>query len=477
MPSPVELYPLVVGWLQAIGVTPHPTALVALADLVTALLVHQSLRPSALMRALLSPQTVPARQRYTRVRRSWDRPWLTSAWLTPYLVRAVLALVTVGPVALATARTVAGAAVPVTLRGLLPSTPLHLALDSVRCGRWEVFTVGVVWYGRVLPVGWVALPYPWPKKQFTPTVCALLRQVAVAWPADVPAHLVADRAFPSQALFQTLRTVGWGWTLRLQARHWVTVHGQPQWARALLAGATVGAWTAYAGTFGSGPHAIPGQLVVGRGLVVLPAHQQTDGSLRHRAKQAARRRRHVASKHPRQAPDASVETDQWVLLFTSHPGPAMTCIPAATGSYRRRWATEGSYRDAQGGWDGQHGWDLEPVLTRLREAAYVERVVGLWALGTLLQAYVGQQLGLAMVPAPVATVVAQWTTTGRLSVWARGQFALQDRSGHLRDWLVATLTAGARRIAAAPPPTQPTVPPLLSAARHPTDIGRLQPAA
>src|SRR3989337_3038026 len=93
MPSPIALYPVVVVWLQTLGLTTHPTALVALAPLVTALLAHQSLRPSALMRALLSPIAVPAAQRYKRVRRSWDRPWLTSTWLTPYLVRAALALV------------------------------------------------------------------------------------------------------------------------------------------------------------------------------------------------------------------------------------------------------------------------------------------------------------------------------------------------------------------------------------------------
>ena len=329
-------------------------------------------------------------------------------------------------------------------------------------------------------MGWAVLPYPWPKGRFTPTVCALLRQVAASWPADVGAHLVADRAFPSHALFSTLRTVGWGWTLRLRARHWVTVGGQAQWARALLAGATVGAWTAYAGTYGSGPNAIPGHLVVGRGLVVLPAHQRTEGSLRQRAKQFARRQQHVASKHAGHAPDASVETDRWVILFTSHPGPAATCVPAATGSDRRRWSTESSYRDAQGGWDGQHGWDLEPVLTRARDAAHVERVVGLWALGTLLQTWVGQQLSLPTVPAPVAAVVAQWTTTGRLSVWARGQFALQDRSGHLREWLIATLTAGAQRVAAAPPPTQQLFPPLASrasGATRPAPPTRLRPAA
>ena len=472
MPSPRELYPLVVVWLQALGVAPHPAALVALADLVTALLVHQSLRPSALVRALLSPMAVPAAQRYRRVRRAWDREWLTPARLTPLLVRAALALVTVGPVALAAARTVAGSPVSPGLPGPPAGAPVHLALDSVRCGRWEVFTVGVVWYGRVLPVGWAVLPYPWPTGQFTPTVCALLRQVAAAWPAAVPAHLVADRAFPSRPFFQTLRTVGWGWTVRLQARSWVTVGGQRQWARALLAGARVGAWTLHAGTYGSGPQAIPGRLVVGRGLVVLPAHQRTAGSLRHRATQFARRQRHVASKHPHQAPDASPETDRWVILFTSHATTA-----AASGSYRLRWGTEGSYRDAQGGWDGQHGWDLAPVLTRARTAAPVERVVGLWALGTLVQTWVGQQVGLPTVPTPVAAVVAQWTTTNRLSVWARGQFALQDRSGHLRAWLIATLTAGAQRVAAAPPPGERTFPPLAGGVAPATPASRLLPAA
>ena len=218
MPSPMELYPLVVVWLQALGVTPHPTALVALADVVTALLAQQSLQPSAVMRALLSPMEVPARQRYKRVARSWDRPWLTSAWLTPSLVRAVLALVSMTPVALATASTVVGVAVPPSLLGALPGLPRHLALDSVRCGKWEVFTLGVVWYGRVLPVGWAVLPYPWPKGRFTPTVCALIRLVAAAWPADVRAHLVADRAFPSHAVLQTLRTVRWGCCRRCACR-------------------------------------------------------------------------------------------------------------------------------------------------------------------------------------------------------------------------------------------------------------------
>jgi hypothetical protein len=409
---------------------PRPVALVALAQLVTALLAGQSLRPSALARAFLSSPGVPARQRYKRVARSWDRPWLSPAWLSPRLVHAVLALVAPDPAGTRTA-------------GLT-----HLALDSVRCGPWEVFTLGVVWCGRVLPVGWAVLPYPWPKGRFTPTVCALLAQVARAWPTHGtrPVHLVADRAFGSRPLLDTLRTVGWGFTLRLRARHTVTIAGKRRVVRDLLATACVSSWSGHAAAYGSGPAALPGRLVIGRGLVVLPHHQRDAGSARHRALQHARRQRHLAGKHPGAAPDASRETDAWVVLFTSHP----TWL-AAVDSYRRRWATEGSYRDAQGGWDGRHGWDLEPVLTRLCVAVHVERVVGLWALGALLQTYVGHAAVQPATPPTVQRVVRQWTTTGRLSPWARGQFALTDRSGHLRPWLVATLLRGAAQLHCADP--------------------------
>jgi len=428
MLSPSELYPLVLQWLQALQLTPHPTAQPALAHLVSALLVGQSLRPSALMRTLLSPEPVPARQRYKRVRRTWARRWLTPAWLTPRLVRAALALVGPDPAPWPTA-------------GLT-----HLALDSVRCGRWEVFTLGVVWHGRVLVVGWAVLPYPWPKGRFTPTVCALLQQVAAAWPAERPAHLVADRAFPSRPLFQTLRQLGWGWTVRLRAKSWVTVAGQPQWVRALLGSAQVESWTAYTGAaYGSGPQALPGTLVVGRGLLVLPRHQRGPASLAARAKQQAKRRQHLASKHAGRT-DASAATDAWLVLFSSHP----TWL-AAQASYGRRWATEGSYRDAQGGWDGQHGWDLEPTVARLRTAAEVEALAGLWALGMLLQSWVGHQVGQPGAPLLVRAVRAEWTTSGRLSLWARGRLALTEPSGRLRPWLRATLNGGARRLAAAPP--------------------------
>jgi hypothetical protein len=433
MLTPVEVYPLVVEWLQALGGPAHRAAQGALAQVVTALLIGQSLRSTALMRALLSLEGGSARQGYRRVARAWTRPWLAPAWLPPRLVRAAVALVPPdgpGPTA-----------------GLR-----HVAVDSVRCGRWEVFTLGLVWQGRVLPVGWAVLPYPWPKRRFTPTVCALVRQVAQAWPPTEPApHLVGDRAFPSRRLFQTLHAVGWGYSVRLRAKSWVTVAGQAQWVRELLAAAPVGRWTTSTATYGSGPEALVGTLVIGRGLPVLPWHQANAGSARHRAAQHHKRQQHLATKHRRARPDASAATDAWVVLFTTHP----TWL-AATASYRRRWAIEGSYRDAQSGWDGQHGWDLEPVVARLRTADQVERVVGLWALGALLQTWVGVQVSLPSAPTAVRRVVRQWTTTGRLSVWAAGQLALTEPSGRLRGWLPTTLTTGAARLTL-PPPARPTV--------------------
>lgn len=432
MLSPVALYPLVVVWLQAMGVVTHPTGLRGVAEVLTALLTTQSLRSATLMRALLSATGVPARQRYKRLARFWQRPWLSPAWVTPCLVRAVLALVPPDPAGTRTA-------------GLT-----HLALDSVRCGAWEVFTLTVGWHGRVLPVGWAVLPYPWPKKRFTPTVCALIEQVAMVWPDERPAHVVADRAVPSRPVFPTLRQVGWGWTIRLRVRTGITVHGERQWVRDLVRTAPPGHWLRLCGLFGSGMQGIPGYFVVGRGLLTVPWHQRDPGSVHQRTLQFTRRHDGLTSKHPRQAPDAAQETDRWVILFRSHPS-----YLAALDSYRRRWPIEGSYRDAQGGGDGRHGWDLERVLTRLRDATHVERVVGLWALGAVLQTWVGHQVGQVDAAPEVQVVRRQWTTTGRLSVWTRGQFALQDRSGHLRAWLVATLTERAEQVAAAPPAHRP----------------------
>jgi hypothetical protein len=258
-------------------------------------------------------------------------------------------------------------------------------------------------------------------------------------------HLVADRAFPSQRLFRTLRRLQWGWTIRLRANLGVQVADEPLLVRALLDRARPTGWTCWTGSYGRGRTAIRAQVVVGRGLVVLPRHRRTAASHRQHAQRRAERQRVRAYRY------ASVrQTDPWVALCTSH-----STWRAAVASYRRRWAIEGSFRDAQSGWDGQHGWDLEPVLSRLRQAGQVERIVGLWALGSLLQTWVGSQVMHG--PLPVRAEAAGWTTTGRLSVWAHGQCALHEASGRLHTWLVQTLQDGAARLRQAPARSAPPV--------------------
>jgi hypothetical protein len=428
MLSPETVYPLLLAWVQALAVAPQPAAATALAQRLTALLLGQSLAPASLMRALVSAPGVPARQRYRRVARTWSCRWLTAAWLTPLLLRAVLAL-------------------------LRPPGQVYVVLDSVRCGRWEIFTLGVVWHRRVLLVGWALLPYPWPTGRFTPLVCALLQQLDAAWPADQPKpHLLADRGFPSHTFFATLRRLGWDFTVRLRTKLTVTRAGQRLSLRQLQQEALPERWTEWWVQYGGkGPLT---RLVLGQGLSVRPWHQRDAGSTRARQYRAARRVHDLRDKHPRrQQPSTAPETDRWVQLLTT-----ASSRWAAVRAYSLRYATEGTYRDGQSGWDGRHGWDLEPTVAAQADAAVVERIIGLWTLGLLAQSWVGDQIGQPTAPAAVQQVVASWTTTGRLSLWARGRLAFQDWSGQLANWLPQTLQAGADRIAAAPPAIRTPLP-------------------
>ena len=96
--------------------------------------------------------------------------------------------------------------------------------------------------------------------------------------------------------------------------------------------------------------------------------------------------------------------------------------------------------------------------------------MGLWALGALVQTWIGHRLGQPAVAAPVPLLRREWTTTGRLSVWATGQFALTDPSGRLRLWLRHALIIGARQLHAGPLP-------LRGAAAHSTSHALHAPLA
>ena len=420
MPVRSPLYPLVETWLKALAYPAARPVRRALARRLTALLVAQRLTPAALMRALPSATPVPARTRYAAVAGFWDHPALQAAALTPVLVPAALALVR-------------------------PTGAPVLVLDSVRCGGWETFTIGLVWHSRVVPLAWAVQPYPLPKGVFTPTVCQLIQQVAAAWPPHTARpHLLADRAFPSTRLFGTLQAAGWGWTIRLRASHWLVVDGVRDRVGVQYQADRDQTWTVLPARWGTGRGAVAATLVVGRGLPVIPWHQQGPASTRAAARQAAQRLKDLRHKHPRQQADRAAATDRWVALFTTE-----TTALGALRRYRQRWATEGSYRDAQSGWDGQHGWGLDAALARLTDPARAAGVVGLWALGSLVQLWVGHRLCTSADPT-IQAVAAEWTTTGRLSVWGHAHLAFTDPSGRLTPWLSATLAAGARQLAGVP---------------------------
>ena len=421
------LYPVVQRLLQAMDALPHGNAQAPLAQLVSALLTAQSLRPAALMRMLPSSPTVPAAQRYRRLRRAWLRSWLTSAWLTPRLVRAALALTQ-------------------------PSGPAVLALDTVRCGRWEIFTLGLVWSGRCLPLGWSVLAYPWPKGRFTPTVCQLVRTVADAWPpGQPPPHLLADRGFPSRALLRTLQDAGWGFTIRLGARHSVWVDGALRRVGSLWP-AAAGCWQQQAASFGRGRDTVSGWVVVGRGLPVLAWHQRDDGSARARQQQWAERRTYLERKHRRRGPTQAVTTDRWVALLTSEPRWRQ-----ALTFYKRRWSIEGTYRDLQGGWGGRQGWDLERVVGPDADVGAVEARVGLAALGLVCQLWLGDRAQRVSRAEAVGQLCRQWTTSDRLSPWARGYLLLADREGSADTWVLDCVAEAAQIIADAPPLAHPAL--------------------
>lgn len=387
----------------------HAASLQAASELVWALLCCQSLHPSDLARALPSLRTARARQALRRVRRITPRAYLGSEHLTPVLVPAALRLVT--------------------------DNEITLVLDTTRCVRWEIFTLGIVLFGRVLPVAWSILPYPWPKGQFTPTVIALMKRTFTAWPKDRPVHLLADRGFPSLKLFRELDSwrekLPLGYTIRLRATDWVLVaDGGLVKVAELIAGIAFGTWSSWQASYHhrhkAGPSAL---LVIGRGIPLYPAHQMGPADQARRAAREKRRSAHLLSKGQHNAHD----TDRaWTLLSTDSKWSQ------AKEHYALRFSTEGTYRD----WKS---WHLEEVAAHETDCCHLEGLVGLAALGYFLQAAIGVVAGRAEDEEARARQ-RQWSTTDRLSVFWRGRQVLHDRAYDWRSWLSATLLDLARQI-------------------------------
>jgi hypothetical protein len=193
-------YTPVYRWVKQVLGDTHTTVVATVAWAVLCLLVAQRVTSAALARALPAEQAGSGRSCLRRVRRWWSGPALDQATVSPALIRLALALLPV-------------------------DHPVVVALDTTRLGPWEVWLAGIVVAGRTLPIGWAVIPYPWPKGRFRTTTLALLQQLQPAFPAGVRWTLVADRGFPSAALFAQLRQGGTDFSVRLRLSDWVTVGG------------------------------------------------------------------------------------------------------------------------------------------------------------------------------------------------------------------------------------------------------------
>ncbi len=396
------LYSLIPQLIYALLGSTHRASTESATQLVWSLLLCQSLHPSDLARSLPALRTTRARQALRRIRRAIDCPHLSSRYLSQFLIRAALRIVS--------------------------DAEVMLILDSTRCICWEIFTLGIMFHGRVLPVAWQILPYPWPKKQFTPNVVALVNRTLSCWPCDRRVNLLADRGFPSLKLFRVLdgwrKTIPLGYTIRLRAADWVRLqNGQTVKIAELINGVVPGVWASCLASYQRRSKAgMPALLVFGRGVPIYPAHQTGPTDQARRLARENRRKAHLRSKHQAKAP----ETDGiWVLLSTAVDDSQ------AREQYAYRFRTEGMYRDLK-------SWDLEVVARHENDAEYLDRLLGLVALGYFVQAALGAMAGRANDEKARARQ-RQWTTTDRVSIFWRGRQVLHDRAHDWRSWLRATL--------------------------------------
>jgi hypothetical protein len=264
MPASDVGYDRLYTWIKPRLGPVHATVCRTVAWAVLCLLLAQRATPAVLARALPAEQAGSGRACLRRVRRWWNGPPLDPAHISPQLGQM--------------ARSV-----------LPPGARVIVALDTTRLGAWEVWLAGIVVGGRTLPIGWAVIPYPWPKGRFRATTLALLQQLQRAFPVEVRWTLVADRGFPSAALFALLRQGGTDFSVRLRLSDWVTVAGIYTTVADHLEAGRLSVGKRTRATMGRGrPDQpwVPGWIVVSAALVVPPKHKQNPGTARERAKRA-----------------------------------------------------------------------------------------------------------------------------------------------------------------------------------------------
>src|SRR5262245_4440448 len=193
-------YEPVYAWVKQVLGHTHRMVGRTVAWVVLWIVGAQRVTPAALARALPHEQAGSGRSCLRRIRRWWQGPALAQAEISPQLIRQAL-------------------------RVQPPSQAVVVAMDTTRVGPWEVWLAGIGVGGRQLPNGWAVIPYPWPKGRYRATTLALIRQLQAAFPPGVRWSVVADRGFPSAALFAQLRAGGTDWSIRLRLSDWVRVAG------------------------------------------------------------------------------------------------------------------------------------------------------------------------------------------------------------------------------------------------------------
>lgn len=369
--------------------------------IIICLLVTQRLTPAALARAIPATEPGSGRTRLRRVRRWWQGPELDLGILTPRLIRAALAL-------------------------LPQEGEVKLALDTTRVGSWEVWQAGIVFAGRTLPVAWAVVPYPWPKGRFRATTLALVRQLQAAFPADRRWVLVADRGFPSAALFGQLREAQTNWTVRLRLCDWIEVAGVYATVADHLEERRLRAGERITATIGRGTPEQPtvrAWVVVNEVIPLPPKHKQNPGTVQERARRAKAHQKHLSHKGRNSSPpsDRARRYGQTWVLFTTADTVAAAVVP-----YAARMAIEETFRD----W--HHGWGVRLVAVGLLTGRAVSRLVGIVCLAYRLQMELGMRFSQ---DAPGQARRAQWTVTDRVSYFWCGQRLFDDPGADWSAWL------------------------------------------
>jgi len=385
-------------WVKYVLGRTHTTVVVTVAWAVVCLLGAQRVTAAALARALPAEHAGSGRSCLRRVRRWWCGPALDQAAISPALIRLALTL-------------------------LAADQRVVVALDTTRLGPWEVWLAGIVIAGRTLPIGGAVIPYPWPKGRFRATTLALIQQLQGAFPAGARWTLVADRGFPSAALFAQLRQGRTDFSVRLRLSDWVTVRGVYATVAVHLAAGRLVVGQRTAAAMGCRRPAQPlvrGWVVVSAAVAALPKHKQNPGTARERAKRAKAHAQHRIHKLGRKTKPPSATAQRYAqtwVLFTTAP-----TVVQAVAEYAQRMPIEETFRD----W--HNGWGVRAAVVALPTEAMVHRLIGVVCLTYHLQMHLGQRVSVDPLGQQRR---AQWTVTDRVSWFWCGQ-RLFDDPGH--DW-------------------------------------------